>query len=144
MTTSTLKFALLFTALLAALGSAYPQAKKEQEPSGAETGLKSGKQIFAKYCASCHGIDGKGDGPAASALMPPPAALSSLTRRHNGTYPAGYVGAFLKFGRSLAAHGSEDMPVWGLRFRELDPVHDPTGQQHIDDVVAYVALLQVK
>lgn len=34
------------------------------------------------------------------------------------------------------------MPVWGSRFKELDPVKDPTGQQHVDDLVAYVETLQ--
>jgi len=32
------------------------------------------------------------------------------------------------------------MPVWETRFKMLDPVHDPTHQQHIDDVVAYTRL----
>ncbi len=145
-TTPTLKFALLGTLLLALIATAHPQAKakKEEKPLGAETAAKSGKHLYGKYCASCHGIEGKGDGPVATALAPPPPDLTSLTRRHNGKYPAGYVGALLKFGRSFAAHGAEDMPVWAVRFQELDPVHDPTGQQHIDDVVAYVASLQAK
>jgi hypothetical protein len=50
----------------------------------------------------------------------------------------------LTFGKSFASHGSEDMPIWGSRFKMLDPVRDPTGQQHIDDVVAYLRSLQEK
>lgn len=146
MSTSTLKFALVGAALLAVIGTAHPQAKakKEEKPLRTEIAAKSGKQLYGKFCVSCHGIEGKGDGPAATALTPPPPDLTTLARRHNGKYPAGYVGALLKFGRSFAAHGAEDMPVWAVRFQELDPVHDPTGQQHIGDVVAYVASLQVK
>ena len=64
--------------------------------------------------------------------------------RHEDKFPAGYVSALLVFGESFASHGSEDMPIWGSRFKALDPVHDPTGQQHIDDVVAYIQSLQVK
>jgi hypothetical protein len=37
-----------------------------------------------------------------------------------------------------------DMPVWGARFKTFDPDHDPTGQQHVDDLVAYLESLQVK
>jgi hypothetical protein len=70
--------------------------------------------------------------------------LTTLAKRHGGKYPAGYVSAVLKFGRSLESHGSEEMPVWGSRFRKLDPVHDPTGQQHVDDLVAFIQSLQTK
>jgi caa(3)-type oxidase subunit IV len=34
--------------------------------------LDKGAQIFAQQCASCHGAQGKGDGPAAAALNPKP------------------------------------------------------------------------
>jgi mono/diheme cytochrome c family protein len=32
----------------------------------------SGKEMFATYCAVCHGADGKGGGPAAAALKTQP------------------------------------------------------------------------
>jgi hypothetical protein len=54
------------------------------------------------------------------------------------------VEALVKFGRNLVAHGSDDMPVWGSRFKDLDPIKDPTGQHHVDDLVAYIESLQVK
>ena len=75
-------------------------------------------------------------------ILPPD--LTTLTKRYEDKFPAGYVAALLKFGRNLASHGSLEMPVWGTRFRSLDPVNDPTGQQHIDDVVAYIRSLQIK
>jgi len=141
---SVLRLILLSVALVTALNVACPQGKREQKPVASQTGVASGKQIFVKYCTSCHGTDGRGNGPAAIAMKTPPSDLTTLARRHEGKYPAGYVGAVLMFGRSLASHGSEDMPVWGSRFRELDPVRDPTGQQHVDDVVAYIGSLQAK
>ena len=115
-----------------------------RNPPARQANTASGKETFLKYCASCHGEDGKGNGPAAIALKPPPSDLTTLSKRHEGKYPAGYVSALVKFGRNLAAHGSLDMPVWGSRFKELDPVRDPTGQQHVDDVVAYIRSLQAK
>lgn len=30
------------------------------------------KQLYGKQCVACHGASGKGDGPAAKALKPPP------------------------------------------------------------------------
>jgi mono/diheme cytochrome c family protein len=141
---SVLRLIFLGATLVTALRMARPQEKKEQKPVPRRASVASGKETFLKYCASCHGENGTGNGPAAVALKPPPSDLTTLSKRHDGGYPVGYVGAVLKYGRSLASHGSENMPVWGSRFKELDPVRDPTGQQHVDDVVAYIASLQAK
>jgi mono/diheme cytochrome c family protein len=135
---------LLGAALVTALDIARSQGQKERKPVASQTVATSGKQTFIRYCASCHGIDGQGEGPAASEMKTRPPDLTKLARRHQGKYPAGYVGAVLKFGSSPASHGSEDMPVWGWRFKEIDPTRDPTGQQHVDDVVAYIGSVQAK
>jgi len=118
--------------------------KPKSESKQRNADLASGNETFSRYCASCHGKAGKGDGPAAFVLKIPPPDLTTLAKRHEGKYPAGYVSATLLFGRSLASHGSEEMPIWGSRFKSLDPVHDPTGQQHVDDVVAYIQSIQVR
>jgi len=54
------------------------------------------------------------------------------------------VGTLVKFGRNLVAHGSDYMPEWRSRFRDIDPIKDPTGQQHVDDLVAYIESVQAK
>jgi mono/diheme cytochrome c family protein len=141
---SPMKVILLGAVLVTALGVVCAQEKTEQDRAAKQTGTVPGQESFVRYCASCHGTDAKGNGPAAIAMKTPPPDLTTLSRRYNGRYPAGYVSALLKFGRSLAAHGSEEMPVWGSRFKAIDPVHDPTGQQHVDDVVAYIESLQAK
>jgi mono/diheme cytochrome c family protein len=135
---------LLGTALVSVLGMVRAQGKREQKTAARQPSTVSGKETFLKYCASCHGEGGKGNGPAAFALKPPASDLTTLSRRHEDKYPSGYVSALLKFGRNIAAHGSEDMPVWGSRLKTLDPVRDPTGQQHIDDLVAFIGSLQAK
>src|SRR6185312_12756625 len=48
----------------------------------------SGKDMYVAYCASCHGADGMGTGPAASALKAPPTDLTMLAHKNSGTYPA--------------------------------------------------------
>jgi len=40
---------------------------------------QSGQEIFNKHCAMCHGTDGRGDGPAAAALNPPPADFNTTS-----------------------------------------------------------------
>ena len=143
--TTILRKALPIAAVVVVLSAgALAQQKKKTEKQAAKPDLVSGKSMFLQYCASCHGEDAKGDGPAAIAMKVPPPDLTQLTRRNDGKYPAGYVGALLKFGRNLASHGSLDMPVWGHRFKSLDPADAPTGQKHVDEVVAYIESLQAK
>jgi mono/diheme cytochrome c family protein len=120
------------------------QVQREGRKSGPQNSVSSGKKTYMSYCASCHGTDGTGNGPAAIAMNTPPTDLTTLAKRHHGKYPAGFVSAVLKFGQSFAAHGSEDMPVWGARFKTLDPANDPTGQHHVDDLVAYIQSIQTR
>ena len=141
---SPIRVILLGASLITALGVTGPQGKNERNSAPRQTSITSGQETFLKYCASCHGKTAKGDGPAAFVLRAAPPDLTTLTKRHENKYPAGYVSVVLGFGKSFASHGSEDMPIWGSRFKMLDPVRDPTGQQHIDDVVAYLRSLQEK
>lgn len=76
----------------------------------------SGKQIFLKNCANCHGTDATGHGPAASSLTTPPPDLTQMTRRAGGTFPGAHVTEIITYGGSIAAHGSGEMPVWGKIF----------------------------
>ena len=48
-----------------------------QEPR--DSGPSSGAAVFAANCATCHGDAGRGDGPAATGLEPPPADLTDGT-----------------------------------------------------------------
>ena len=47
-----------------------------EELPGNTPSLARGAQVYQTNCAGCHGITGRGDGPLASALTPPPANLS--------------------------------------------------------------------
>ena len=74
----------------------------------------SGGNLFGFYCASCHGREGKGDGPVASALTRRPADLTTIAKRNGGRFPANRVERFVTGNREPApAHGSAEMPVWG-------------------------------
>jgi mono/diheme cytochrome c family protein len=46
--------------------------------------INEGKKIFQTVCITCHGADGKGDGPAASSLSPHPRNFTSKDNWING------------------------------------------------------------
>jgi hypothetical protein len=74
---------LLLTALAAAfavsVGYADQSNTKVTIPV-TKTSPTSGRQMFSSYCAPCHGVDGRGHGPAATALKTPPADLTGLVK----------------------------------------------------------------
>jgi mono/diheme cytochrome c family protein len=107
------------------------------------TPADSGKDMFGAYCASCHGLDGKGAGPAASALKVAPADLTGLARHNGGKYPSMQVLNVLKDGTN-AAHGSKDMPIWGPILSSVTPSGKPLVQLRMTNLTSYIESLQTK
>jgi mono/diheme cytochrome c family protein len=104
----------------------------------------SGKEMFDGYCAVCHGKDGKGNGPAASALKTPPTDLTLLAQKNGGKYPASHIAAVIKGRESTPSHGSADMPVWGPLFSSISQGHEAQVQQRISNLVTYIDTLQAQ
>ena len=50
-----------------------------------------GRQTYLGYCASCHGMAARGDGPLAADLPVAPADLTGLAARNGGVFPASDV-----------------------------------------------------
>ena len=80
--------------------------------------VEVGRTEFAQYCASCHGADARGAGPAATALRPPPADLTRIAARRGGIFPADEIAAWIDGRLAPPAHGTREMPVWGVRLAE--------------------------
>ena len=104
----------------------------------------SGKQTYMHYCASCHGVDARGDGPAAFVLRRPPPDLTTLAKRHGGKFPYEYVSDVLRFGTRILSHGSSDMPIWGPIFGSMDNYDEVAVRKRIKDLSDYLATLQEK
>ena len=107
--------------------------------------VPSGKMMYKQYCAVCHGIEAKGDGPASSMLKVPPADLTTLAKRQGGKFPYEYVSDVLRFGPGpTILHGTADMPMWGPIFQFLDKYNENIVQQRIKNLCDYLASLQEK
>jgi len=127
--------------LTTAVAVAQYEASPPQSPALVPQSLV-GSTSFDLYCATCHGRDGTGSGPVASSLRIRPADLTTLTRRHNGTFPREQVRAYIDGkNRPPAAHGSSEMPVWGPMLRALDP-SDRRVDVRLDNLVAFIESIQ--
>ncbi len=138
-------FILVLILLIAACAIAQTATKPQVQVVPAPyTPADSGKAMFDAYCASCHGADGKGHGPAAVALKSAVPDLTTLAKSHGGTYPTFSVAETLRITRPLAAHGSSDMPVWGPIFSSVSRQDNAVVQQRIRNINVYIESLQAK
>ena len=78
----------------------------------------SGRDTYLRYCASCHGPEGRGDGPLAASLTKRPADLTQIAKKSGGHYDERAVMSVIDGRRPVVEHGPRDMPVWGAIFEE--------------------------
>src|SRR5208337_4437955 len=98
--------------------------------------------MFVAYCASCHGKDGKGNGPAAAALKSVPRDLTQLAASNGGRFPENHVSQTIKGDFVPLSHGSKDMPVWGSVFGSMGAASDGSMQLRIRNLTKYIESLQ--
>jgi len=127
-----------------ALTTALATGQEVKHATAPQTSPASGKEMFVSYCASCHGKDAKGDGPAAASLKTPPADLTTLARRNGGKYPSDRVTSILRGQSKLVPHGDQEMPVWGPVFWKLSGGHEEVVQQRVSNLSRYLESLQEK
>jgi mono/diheme cytochrome c family protein len=118
--------------------------KKVRKVTAPYTSASSGKDMYNAYCASCHGADATGNGPAASALKAAPTDLTQLSKNNQSKFPADRVSSILKGTSELAAHGSADMPVWGPVFGKISQGHASEVQLRIANLTKYLESMQKK
>ena len=121
---------------------------KEAPITWKQAALGDGEALFMEACAVCHGVDAKGNGPAAPALAAPAPDLTTLAMHNGGTYPAKEVERTIAGETRVAAHGSLEMPMWGKVFEDLRPDHKAVqrygfAKRRIYDLTAYIETLQV-
>jgi mono/diheme cytochrome c family protein len=136
-----------FLALALVVASAAPGAAEEPEARPGNLLASQGEKLFLRHCAVCHGVGGRGDGPAASALAKPPADLTGIAARRGGSFPAADLASIIDGRFELSAHGTREMPIWGSRLGE--PIAEGTSGEEvargrIDLLVEYLKTLQVQ
>jgi len=75
---------------------AYPTTYRTSPISFEAREISAAMPIFAQRCSPCHGLTGRGDGAAGSALSPPP---SNLTEPHTGDHTPGDIHWWLTHGK---------------------------------------------
>ena len=86
----------------------------------AQSSAGLGRIDYQDNCASCHGLQGKGDGLLHSFLVKPPSDLTTIAQRHGGQFPQELVWEMMdgRWAAEAGPHGSREMPVWGNVFKQ--------------------------
>lgn len=122
----------------AALVSAQTPTTTEAVVSGVD-----GKALFRTYCATCHGVGAKGDGPLSKSLRTVPPDLTRLARRNGGKFDDGKVRRIIDGRAPVKGHGGEDMPVWGDAFkRSSEGYSEKAVQARLDALVEFLRAAQ--
>jgi hypothetical protein len=103
-------------------------------------GLLEGAELYQGFCAACHGLAAKGDGPAAGALNPIPSDLTCLSEQHGGTFPTLSVMHAISGKYQETAYHSE-MPAWEKVF--VAATGDPLGARlRVRNLTRYLEEIQ--
>jgi mono/diheme cytochrome c family protein len=112
-------------------------------PSCAQAVPLDGPSVYKAYCAACHGVDGKGHGPAAAELKKKPTNLTAIAKDNHGMFPRATIEDVVVRGEKWKAHGSKEMPTWGPVFLAADG-NEKLAYAHIHNLLTYLESIQVK
>ncbi len=105
----------------------------------------NGRDLYARFCASCHGAAGFGDGPVAPALKVMVPDLTRLYQRHGGRFPEDLVRRIIDGRQVYPVHGSRVMPVWGQELWLAEGAGADAGTEvarMVDRLVDYLRSIQ--
>ncbi|HXK23300.1 MAG TPA: c-type cytochrome [Myxococcota bacterium] len=128
---------------IGALGFAAQVGGQEKETTVADVG----RGVFEQYCASCHGVDGKGGGEFAKYLKTPPPDLTLIAKRRGGNFPETELAGWIDGRDPFPGHGTREMPIWGQRFDSVVPgttAKQASIRHEVILLVAYLRSIQQK
>jgi mono/diheme cytochrome c family protein len=111
--------------------------------------IGGGKVKYQKYCASCHGPAGKGNGDMAALLVFKPADLTQLSKKNNGEFPFWRIYRAIDGREVIRGHGTREMPLWGFVFQVEEKPQGPNSDEdtvcgRIWQLVYYLESIQEK
>jgi mono/diheme cytochrome c family protein len=98
----------------------------------------SGAKLYNRFCASCHGDKGQGDGIVAASFSIMVPDLTRIAKRQGGVFPEEQIRRIIDGRKSLPPHGSREMPVWGYEFYAQNEAK-PDAQMRTDEMVRRLA-----
>jgi len=111
----------------------------------ADYAAMSGEDLYRRFCASCHGVAGHGDGPVAPSLRVEVPDLTQTASRARGADQRERIGRIIDGRHIIGAHGTRTMPVWGEELARLEignPDAERSAQTIIVRLADYVVSLQ--
>ena len=118
--------------------AAWGGAAQRPEPDAAARG----KVIYQRYCASCHGVEARGNGPLAADLRFPPTDLTRLVEKNRGRFPFDLVARSIDGRQTTRGHGTPDMPVWGEIFPKTAGTESPSVDTAVGRITHYLWSIQ--
>ena len=100
--------------------------RKKESAAVTPAMLEQGKTLYKANCAACHGDTGKGDGPAAGVLKPPP--RDHTDRAYMDTLTDEEMGRVIKMGGAIKG-------------KPLMPSHPQFKESDLKALVAYTRSL---
>jgi len=105
----------------------------------------SGEETFRRFCASCHGESGQGDGPVASAIPITVPDLTLIRRRQGDKFPEETLRKIIDGRNVVIYHGTRYMPVWGYEFW-VEEGADKEAEKRVEIIIAnlidYITAIQ--
>jgi mono/diheme cytochrome c family protein len=118
--------------------------------TGRTAAAQSGIQDYQNYCAACHGLGGKGDGPSRLTIPmnPPPNDLTQMAKKNGGKFPFDEVVDSIDGRKNIPSHARLQMPFWGTTLqkpgKEFTPESDAEVKKRIESMARYVESIQQK
>lgn len=81
-----------------------------------EETISAGSKTYYRFCSVCHGKNAKGGGQYSENLKIKPPDLTTLAAINNGIFPWIKIYQVIDGKNMSAAHGTNEMPVWGELF----------------------------
>ena len=134
--------------LLLALGAPLAIEVETVPLSWSQASPTDGEVLYANLCASCHGPNAKGGGPAAPALATPVPDLTLLSASNNGVFPRPELWRTIAGGSVGVPHETRVMPAWEATLEGERPDWKPArrgafARERIEALVQHLEGLQI-